>query len=61
MPFIVPLLIGLGGGAYFGAQGDDAIEVATGEKGGVPWVPLLIVGVVVFFIWRATSKKGAAA
>lgn len=58
MAFFVPLLIGLGGGAYLGSQADDALEVATGERGGVPWVPLAIVGVILFFAWRFVGSKG---
>ncbi|WP_417449522.1 hypothetical protein [Kordiimonas sp.] len=52
MPALLLLFAGGGVGAWFGSQADDAIETLTGERGGIPWLQLLILCVAAYYIWK---------
>jgi hypothetical protein len=55
MPLLFLFLAGAGTGAFVGAQADDAVETVTGERGGIPYLQLLILGVAAFYIWKFTK------
>ena len=57
----VPVLVataiaGTSFGAWIGSQADDAIEVLTGEKGGIPWLGLALVGGIAIFAYSVVKK-----
>jgi hypothetical protein len=54
MPFLLPLIVGAG--VFATVQADDAIETATGERGGIPWVQLAILAGIGFAAYQAVKK-----
>lgn len=58
IPIVAAAVAGSGFGAFIGSQVDDAVEVFTGEKGGIPWLPLIILAGVLFAVYMWTKKKG---
>lgn len=56
MPLLLVFMAGAGFGGWGLSQADDAIEVATGEKGGIPWLGLAILGAVAFWAYRNFKK-----
>ena len=57
MPLLLAGLVGLGFGAFGGAQADDAIEVVTGEKSGINPVTLAIVAAGMGYFYIKVIKK----
>ncbi len=58
--FLIPLVIGLGAGAFGAVQVDDAVESVTGEKSGInPILVFLMLFALMFFFFRI-DKKGKA-
>lgn len=58
IPFVIGGLAGGGLGAFFGAQADDAIEVATGEKPSTGMLPLMLtVSAIAVGIYYMRSRK----
>lgn len=49
--------IGFGFGLFSGAQADDAIEVATGEKDTIPVLPIILLLVVLALLWRFVGPR----
>ncbi|WP_020398984.1 hypothetical protein [Kordiimonas gwangyangensis] len=56
MPALLLLFAGGGVGAWLGSQADDAIETVTGERGGIPWLQMLLLAAVAFYLWKWTRK-----
>ena len=58
IPFVIGGLGGLGLGAFFGSQADDAIEVATGEKPSNGLLPLMVtVSAIAVGVYFVRSRK----
>jgi len=43
-------------GAFWGAQADDAVEVATGEKDSFPILQIILILAVLGFLWNLKKK-----
>ena len=59
MPIVLAALVGLGIGAFGGAQLDDAVEVATGEKDSFPILQIILILGALLFLWRLQKRFSA--
>jgi hypothetical protein len=59
MPLLFVFLAGAGIGGWGFSQADDAIETVTGERGGIPWLQLLVFAIVAYYLWRFMKGKVA--
>lgn len=57
MPALLIFLAGAGFGGWGLSQADDAIETVTGERGGIPWLQLLILLIIAAAVWRFWKGK----
>lgn len=56
MPLLLIGVAALGVGLFGGAQLDDAIEVATGEKDSFPILQILLLIGIGLFMWQAKKR-----
>lgn len=60
MAFFVPALIAAGSSilTLFVTTADDAAETITGERGGIPYLQIIIILGAIYFIWKFSNKGG---